>query len=270
MTGLADAQTLLQILPDGPLRNDPFSIEAIPGELWVVYGDYSNTFNPYPLKRRGLSHLTKETGWNNISYSEALNANNMVNITINPENTEQVFISSFNSGLLEINNDTPKQLLDETNSGLSDLPVNPTDVRINGAAFDPNGNLWMTNTLVENALARKSGDNITGFSVKEIIPDFDKVIYTQLVTDRQGNIYFGSNSVGLIAYNPNTDTFAKLAGEEKANLPSDDIRTLAIDNNGTLWIGTTAGIRLLYGPAQVLKIPISRQTPSLSWKIISR
>ncbi len=255
MTSLPTAQTLLQILPDGPLRNDPFSIEAIPGELWVVYGDYSNTFNPYPLKRRGLSHLRQESSWKNISYSEALNTNNMVNITINPENTEQVFISSFNSGLLEINNDSPTQLFDETNSGLSDLPVNPTDVRINGAAFDPSGNLWMTNTLVENALARKSGDNITGLSVKEFIPDFNEITYTQLVTDSQGNIYFGSNKAGLIAYNPSTDTFAKLAGEEEANLPSDDIRTLAIDNSGTLWIGTTDGIRLLYGPAQIFENP---------------
>ncbi|HEA30453.1 MAG TPA: T9SS type A sorting domain-containing protein, partial [Leeuwenhoekiella sp.] len=246
---------ILQILPDGPLRNDPFSIEAVPNELWAVYGDYSNSFNPYPLKRRGLSHFQQETGWNNISYPEALNANNMVNITINPENTEQVFISSFNSGLLEINEEIPTQLFDETNSGLSDLPVNPTDVRINGAAFDPNGNLWVTNTLVENALARKSGNDITGFSIKEIIPDFDEVIYTELVTDRQGNVYFGSNSMGLLAYNPRIDMFVKIAGEEEANLPSDDIRTLALDNSGTLWIGTTAGLRLLYGPAQVFENP---------------
>ncbi|MGB3773828.1 MAG: two-component regulator propeller domain-containing protein [Leeuwenhoekiella sp.] len=261
MTSLPGSQNLLQILPDGPLRNDPFSVEAIPGEIWVVYGDYSNTFNPFPLKRRGLSHLRQETGWENISYEEALNANNLVAITINPENTEQVYISSFNSGLLEIIDGIPTQIFDETNSGLSDLPVNPTDVRINGASFDPNGNLWMTNTLVENALARKSGNTITGFSVEEIVPDFDQVIYTKLVTDRQGNVYFGSNSMGLLAYNPNTDSFAKIEGEEEANLPSDDIRALVLDNSGTLWIGTTAGLRLLFGPAQLFENPELQTTP---------
>ncbi|WP_031426992.1 two-component regulator propeller domain-containing protein [Flavimarina sp. Hel_I_48] len=255
MTSLSAAQDLMQVLPDGPLRNDPFSIEAIPGELWVVYGDYSNSFNPYPLKRRGFSHLRQESGWENSSYQDARNANNMVNITINPENTEEVFLSSFNSGLLEINEGIATQLFDETNSGLSDLPVNPTDVRINGAAFDSNGNLWMTNTLVENALARKSGNDITGFSIKEIVPNFDEVFYTQLVTDRQGNVYFGSDKAGLIAYNPVNENFAKLTGEEEANLPSDDIRALALDNSGTLWIGTTAGLRLLFGPAQVFENP---------------
>ena len=257
VSSLSSPTSALQILPDGPLRNDPFSIEAVPDQLWVVYGDYSAAFNPYPLKTRGLSHLREDVGWVNIPYAETLTANNMVNITINPENTEQVFISSYNSGLLEINEDVPSRIFDETNSGLSDITINPTDVRINGAAFDSDGNLWMTNSQVENGLAKKSGDQIQGYSVESVISDFTAVdAYTDLVVDRQGNVFFGSNNSGLIAYNSLSDTFARLEGEsDGANLPSDDIRSLAIDNSGTLWIGTTGGLRLLFGSSQVFDNP---------------
>ncbi|MEH6407758.1 MAG: two-component regulator propeller domain-containing protein [Leeuwenhoekiella sp.] len=247
----------LQVLPDGPLRNDAFSIEAVPDQLWVVFGDYSVSLNPYPLKKRGLSHLRNETGWVNIPYDETLNANNMVNITINPENEEQVFVSSYNSGLLEIDEDLPVKIFDETNSGLSDIPVNPTDVRVNGAAFDANGNLWMTNSQVENGLAIKTGEQIKGFSVKSVISDFEAVNgYTQLVIDRQNNVFFGSSNRGLIGFNQSTEQFARLTGnEDGANLPSEDIRALAADKDGTLWIGTTAGLRLLYSPSRVFDDP---------------
>lgn len=261
LSSYTGSENLLQVLPDGPLRNDPFSLATSPGRLWVVYGDYSNTFNPYPLKNRGLSLLDTQSGWLNYSYEEALSANNMVNITINPQEPEQVFMSSFNAGLLELNSGEATHLFDENNSALSAIP-GTSDVRINGAAFDPQGNLWMTNSLVENALARKSGDEITGFSIEEVIPDFNRVnSYTQLVTDAQGNVYFGSSNRGLLAYNPSTETFRRLSGEEESNLPSDDIRSLAIDNSGTLWIGTTAGLRLLYGPAQIFDNPEISTSP---------
>ncbi len=259
---LLDVSTLpLQILPDGPLRNDPFSIEAAPGQLWVVYGDYSANFNPFPLKQRGVSHLRKDTGWYSIPYDQLLGANNITNITYNPEDANQVFLSSYNQGLLEVVEEVPVQLFDETNSGLSDIPVNPTDVRVNGAAFDRNGTLWMNNSQVENALARKTGDQIQGFSIAELIPDFPMVEgYTELVIGRQQNIYFGSSNRGVIGYDPDTNRFAKLDAE-RSNLPANNVQALAIDANGALWIGTTQGLRVVFAPAQLFEDPELQTRP---------
>lgn len=249
----------LQVVPDGPLRNDPFNIEAHPGGLYVVYGDYSNTYNPFPLKRRGLSHLHIDSTWVNISYDEALQANNLTNITIDPEDNDHVFVSSYNSGLLEIQDDVPVALSDETNSGLSDIQINPTDVRINAAAYDRDGNLWMTNSLVDNGIARKSGGNIQGIDVSDIL-DGPATNYSSLVVDRAGNVFFGTHNYGLAAYNPSSGAFVLLT-EEGNNLPSKRIRSLAIDNNGVLWIGTELGLRLLYGPAQVFDNPDVQTQP---------
>ena len=249
----------LQVLPDGPLRNDPFRIKAHPGGLWVVYGDYTGTYNPYPLKSRGLSHLHVDSTWVNISYDEALRANNMTNITLDPEDDKHVFVSSYNSGLLEIQDDVPVKLFDETNSGLSDIVINRTDVRVNGAAYDRSGNLWLTNSLVENGLAKKNGDNITGIDVSDIL-DGPGTNYSDLVTDRAGNVYIASDNFGLAAYDPGSGQFVLLT-QENNNLPSDGVRSLTMDNNGVLWIGTERGLRLLYGPAQVFDNPDTQTQP---------
>ncbi|WGK65974.1 type IX secretion system anionic LPS delivery protein PorZ [Croceiramulus getboli] len=254
LSTLSAPEDVVQVLPEGPSRNNAFALEAIPGELWTVYGDYNVDYNPFPLTQFGLSHFIEGSGWTNYTYTEALSANNMVNITINPENPQEVYISSYNSGLLQVLDRTPIQLFDETNSALSDIPVNPTDVRINGAAFDREGNLWMTNSQVENALARKSpADDFQGFSVAEVIPDFDRENgYGPLVIDRQGNVYFGASNSGLIGYDPQGSRWARVAGDDNgANLPVDDVRALALDNRGTLWIGTTQGLRLLFAPASM-------------------
>lgn len=243
---------VLQVVPEGPLRNDIFSIEAAPDELWVVFGDYTEAYNPYPLKKRGLSHLVNEAGWVNYHYDEIFQANNLVNITINPKDHKQVYISSYNSGLLEIQDGFPVKLYDETNSGLSDIEINPTDVRVNGAAFSSNGDLWMTNSQVKKGIAKKSGNQIQGISIEPITSDFNNVNFSKLELDASGNVYAGTNNNGIIAYNPNSNTFANIEGEEDgANMPDDDVKSLAIDNNGVLWIGTARGLRLLYGPAQV-------------------
>ena len=64
-------QEALQVLPAGPLYNQPFSIDASPGQLWVSYGDVDLTFNPFPLTRKGISNFKNEA-WKNIKYDSLI------------------------------------------------------------------------------------------------------------------------------------------------------------------------------------------------------
>ena len=85
-----------QILPDGPLLNTPFALDATAGQLWVSFGAVTVSFNPYPLDRKGISNL-KEGIWTNISHDEltetlGVNAvNDIVNISIDKQNPETVY-----------------------------------------------------------------------------------------------------------------------------------------------------------------------------------
>ena len=58
-----------QILPDGPLLNTPFALDATPGQLWVSFGAVNVFFNPFPLDTKGISNLKVGT-WTNISHDD--------------------------------------------------------------------------------------------------------------------------------------------------------------------------------------------------------
>ena len=50
-------QNYLFFLPPGPEENNIFSVEASGNNFWTVFGDYTEYFNPYPLKFKGISCL---------------------------------------------------------------------------------------------------------------------------------------------------------------------------------------------------------------------
>ena len=142
------------ILPDGPLYNNVFSISSLYGNLWATFGDYTLTYNPYPLRRKGISHLIG-ADWHNINYdSIPENAVNLNNISINPFNLNNVFISSYHGGLLELSEES-SSLLDQSNSDLESLVSSDTNynsVRISGSNFDDSGILWVMNSRVDSPL----------------------------------------------------------------------------------------------------------------------
>ena len=113
---IGDITNYEDIYPNGPLRNDVFSVQAGFSNVWVTYGAYSLSYFPFN-RRYGTSHLLDE--WNNISYdSIQFPAFSLNYISINPFKPQQVFISSFQHGILEIDNDIPITMYNNLNSGL--------------------------------------------------------------------------------------------------------------------------------------------------------
>ena len=100
-TTAIDTTTFEDITPMGPLRNNIFSLQATPNLFWVVYGDYSGDYNPYPLDEYGISKFSA-AGWLNIPYDSVFEAKSIGRITINPNNENEVYASSFFSGLLKL------------------------------------------------------------------------------------------------------------------------------------------------------------------------
>ena len=106
-----------QILPDGPLLNNPFAIDATPGQLWVVFGEVTLTFNPFPLNERGVSQFINNQ-WVNVPYDELFGAKSISHVKIDPNNPSEVYASSMNDGLLKFVDSIPTILFDETNTAL--------------------------------------------------------------------------------------------------------------------------------------------------------
>ena len=114
--------TFEEICPDGPLLNTPFALKYAYENLWVTYGDYDQDFNPSPLKTHGFSYYENEK-WNNITYDSIQEViqkpiYNLNAIAVNPVNANQIFISSFHSGLLDFQKNESMEFYDDTNSPL--------------------------------------------------------------------------------------------------------------------------------------------------------
>lgn len=246
-----------QILPDGPLLNKSFAIDASPGQLWTVFGEVTTTYNPNPEDYRGLSNLRDGT-WTNITYDELSDTfggkviSDLVNVTINPDDPNEAYVSSFKKGLLKLEGQAPAFFYDQDNSAL-ELPtfINPPSaigIRLYGSEFDSSGNLWMVQSLYNNGLIKLSpSGQFQKIDVTPIINGEGEQAFTDVAITREGYVFFGTAQGGLIGYNPNTNSFNRLQeGVGNGDIPKGDVRTLAVDNQNRLWIGTSKGLRVLY------------------------
>ena len=244
----------LQVLPEGPLYNQPFTIEASPGKLWVAFGDVDLTFNPYPLTRKGISNYRNES-WTNIKYDsltdllDVEDVNDLVFIKSNPNNPNETYMSSYQKGLLKIKNQDPTILYNETNSPL-EIPGGDEalGIRLYGSDFDKQDNFWFVQSRIDKGLIKLTPEGqFQTIDISNIINAEDELALGKLVVSREGYVFFGAVSSGLVGYNPTTNEFNKI-GEDlgNGNLPSTDIKALAFDNQNRLWIGTRKGLRVLY------------------------
>ncbi len=249
-TTISGASEFTNTSPNGPSRNNVFAIQTTSDALWTVFGDFDNSYNPYPLDYFGISKYSA-SGWLTIPYETVLGAKSLSQITINPNNEQEVYISSFYSGLLKLENDIPTLLYNSKNTGANGLSTItgqvPDDVRINGATFDKSGNLWMSNSRVKNGLKVLKTDNQwQSFSMDKILISPENTSFGRMIIDKNGTKWMATNRDGVVGFNENGTIFKKItAGIDTGNLPIEDVRAVAVDNRNQLWIGTTKGLRVL-------------------------
>lgn len=251
---------LNEIYPDGPYSNKSWSVTALNGQIWIAPGGMVD-FNNVQQNADGYSHFD-ETSWIHVKSEDMLNAKDIVHIEVNPQNTSEVFASSWfehpswgagesiHIGMFKMINDVMTEHYNSENSGLK------FQERIAGSKLDENGNLWVAQTFVRNpspwtsGIAKKTpsgnwtyidiGGDVTkpGVNRPIIYQDHAWVPLTRgggvKVTDMQ-NVYTISTSTSLGA------------------LPANSVISLAIDQDGVLWIGTILGLRILYNPLEAVQ-----------------
>ena len=250
-TSVTNPSTFEILLPQGPNKNNIFSITVTPsGTLWATYGDYSQFNNPYPLDEYGISKLA-QAQWLNIPYEELLGAKSIVRITVNSTNENIVYASSYFSGLLKLEDDVATTLYNATNSSLESLVIagNPTygpDIRIEQTAFDRDGNLWASNGLIANMFkVMRANGQWQSYDVSDVLGGFTG--NSRMSVDKNKTKWLCTLDEGLIAFNENVNNrLIKITeGQNEGNLPSSAVQCAVVDNRNQLWIGTRRGLRVL-------------------------
>ncbi|MFV0540431.1 MAG: ABC transporter substrate-binding protein [Aestuariibaculum sp.] len=247
-TALSNPSIFEEIHPDGPLLNKPFSLQTDTTGIWVTFGEYTIWYNPYANggpHKRGISRLKNEE-WINIPYDNVLEGRSLNSIAINPLNRKQVFISSFYSGLLELDDEIPTILYNDTNTILEKTEVN--DLRIGTSAFDDNGLLWISSGYNDKQLNtyNPSNNQWRSYSLDEVIPKgSNNSGFSDVIIDDNQIVWLGSINYGLIGFNPSNGKMKAIYTEDQ-NMPINYTGAIAVDKQNQVWIGTHRGLRVLY------------------------
>jgi ligand-binding sensor domain-containing protein len=240
----------------GPSRNDVFSVTSEAGDVWIGYGDHTFTYNPFPLERRGASRFKDET-WDNYANSTIQGIRSIASITINKENTEQVFLHSMQDGILQFEPDGTSILYNASNATLRGVGAgngDPNDIRSSEGIVDRQGNLWTLNLQRDQPLLRRTPSG--QWSATDFSTFFPNIARTGGVGSidilRSGQLVFGSVDFGIFGYDPAANTFANITeGVQRGGLVNNYVSALKVDQRGALWIGSNLGLRVLFGPASM-------------------
>lgn len=246
--------------PNGPRTSNVVSLAVSGGELWCAPGGVGDAYhNLYNID--GVSSFINGT-WNTIhGQQQATNmdtTHDILDITIDPNNTKHVFACSYRAGLLEFNNGALVNFYNETNSSLSSRSEYYW-IGASGSAYDGDKNIWVTNSNVATCLSVKKSNgtwqafNFSGFGVNGSTSVGDVYI------TRSGQKWMLMRGNGIIVYNdegtfaqPNANNTKKIGIEAgKGALPSNAVMCVAEDNDGELWVGTDKGVAVFYSPEAI-------------------
>jgi hypothetical protein len=243
-----------EIHPEGPSSNTSFSISVNNNNLWVVYGGYNAAYGPLG-KRFGYSHFNG-ANWINKPYNATIGVRDFVHVTLDPLNNDKAYISSWGEGMVIVENDTITTHWDNLNSGLEKLNYTPNpsyvSIRINGSAFDNQGNLWIANAWVDNRIKKYSANGTwSSFDMSSVITNVALGL-NELIVDKRNTIWIGSRRNGVLAFNENGNKKLALTSElTKGSLPDLNARTVQADASNRIWIGTKKGLVVLFNGASI-------------------
>ena len=251
-TPITNPTVFTAMSPNGPLQNYAFRVKKGINKLWMVHGDYTQQFNPYPLDELGISTFTADNSWQILPYQDLLGAKSLSDIAINPSRSNEVFVTSYFSGMLKFQGEDV-ELLNNTNTGTNGLESlvvtgNPSyvDIRINSPAFDKEGNLWVTNGFVDRGIkVLRTNGQWQSYDLTGITANLATGRYNSMAIDKNSTKWIAAYNDGVVAFNENYGNKFIVINQENANIPTSVVNCLAIDNRNQLWIGTMAGLRVL-------------------------
>lgn len=247
------------ISKEGPPKSSFFSINGLNGKFVVTSGTIDRVILNY--ERKGV-YVMKDDEWKLYDLNnQPLWANNvwaMGAAAINPNNPDEIAVGCYSpSGLSIIQGDLVSNVYSSGNSVLENTTLGNGSMCINNLKYDDNGNLWIGNSYALKPLKVKSSDG--NWYEMQSNSNMTNSFISKLTIDYNGNKWMGVYGKGLIGYSDN-GTLSNTAddiirfmstGAGAGNLPTTNITALAADYDNEIWIGTDAGLAVLYNSSGV-------------------
>jgi hypothetical protein len=249
-----------RISPSGPFNNSVFGLTFSDNTLWTSAGGYNNSwggvfydFNVGIYTNGKWESVNKHNKKVDNIYRDA------IQVVPFPGNPNRYYVTTAGYGLLEFNNGEMVNNFSEKNSSLLNIYPGDYYVRIGGADFDSEGNLWLTNSLVEKNLHQlKSDGTWKAFTLPEISFNYDvgQLLVTQnndiwiiVPRNKTNGLYVMSNDGSKKKHLNVTSFFTN--GKDSQTTPMNDVYSIAEDKEGAIWVGTSNGVTTYNNPENV-------------------
>lgn len=221
------------------------------GLIFAAAGQQVNS----AVNNKGIAGIYKYDGdaWENFtSYTfVALDSINDLRSVVYYPSSGSIYAGSFDDGLIEFTKDNKLNLFKQ-NSFLSSAINSNASYRVGGLALDKDQQLWMTNSGALQGLVVKKKD---GTTKKFTIPfSYDEYALTKIIVDldnRKWMIAPNGDGVFCFDHGENIDQIGDdrwrqfKQGLGRGNLPSNQVKSLACDRNGFIWLGTDKGLAVV-------------------------
>ena len=235
--------------PQGPFSFNSYDMDGQGNSLWVTSGGYTPAFAP---TYNTYGYYRYEDGnWYNRNTSDPYSGGmtDFTSIYV-PKDRNETWLGSFGSGLLRIKNYEPNQRYTNSNSSLKNS-VGTNEVAL-GMAYDSKNNLWVSNYETDRPLAvmRANGSwsdfNVGTKRLGEMIIDQSDQIW--MLVPRTS-----SNGILVAKELENGSLRTRFLGTSKngGGLPNNNVKAIAQDKDGEIWVGTESGIAVFYNPSMV-------------------
>jgi ligand-binding sensor domain-containing protein len=241
---------------NSPQSNKVFDISSSKSRIMAVNGGYISSL--VPTWKSLQLYIYENYEWKTkttSNFPELAEMTDFVSITFDPNDEKRYFLCSWTKGLVEFRQDQFYKSYNETNSTM--VPIDGSEmIRTGSAAFDGNGNLWVTNSLASKCLHVMTKDGRwTGFSFPNMVKNITKLIVTSsgkkwMVLGQSGGLFvFDDNGT---PEDKTDDRYKHLTVcNENGETVSNDVYSIAEDKNGYIWVGTAKGVVVYYNPDKV-------------------
>jgi hypothetical protein len=260
--------------PKGPALNIPYWMTFAGERLFVVPGGRWDV----PKNQPGTIMIFENNQWKNIPTQDIQNivhqevqwqpVLDFVNVAVNPLDSRHFYVTSFGNGLFEFRNDQFVKWHTHKNSPF----VNVFDfvpysyIRLDGATFDAEGNLWLCNMFDANAIKilTAGGQWKTLYYAESNKPTLGNILinnqnpkqkWVNSVRSPSGVFIFDDNGT-LDDQSDDKNRF--ISAFPDIDNPGSELRptyiyTIQQDKNGVIWAGTDIGPLLFYNTSRAFE-----------------
>lgn len=248
-----------QILINGPLSAQVSAMDVSGNDLWAVPGGRDGGYGSLYRQAQFYSNIGET--WTSYSSNNApylADIRDVLAVVVDKQNPKHAFLGTWGYGVIEYNDGQLVDIYNKSNSSLQGSVYDPASVFAGGVALDAGNNLWVTNNTAPDILSvRKADGTWRSFNPA---PGASTYFTSGIVIDKVGQKWLQMRDHTLVVFNDNgtidnpaDDQGIFLTGTAgNGALPGTGaILSMAVDNDGQLWLGSDEGVAVIYSPENV-------------------